>query len=407
MDIPYALNEPFPKGIYKRASALPLRYFDYPVFSWPWCWHRAKIFLPIVLAIPTVFAAAVAFVTKDWKVGAIEVAINCIPAAICIVLGPALAANVRSRQLCYRLERRLIIASLILTVALGMVAGKVIFALTFDYFQTQMAARGFVSPVMTYRPMLWQLVNAAMGLVFLVWFVGAFALREHAYEHRFWQGYLRQRETDLMRQQRDEAHRKLTVLQAQVEPHFLYNTLASVRSLVQSDPLRAEATIDALVDHLRASLPKLRTENGSNAATLAEQLEICRSYLDVMCVRMGERLRYAIDVPKELREVEFPPLMLISLVENAIKHGVEPKPGPCQIQIAARQTDHAGSRCLAITVSDDGAGLREGPSEGVGLANIRAQLATRYGDRASVVLTPKEQGGVVASLVVPLDNLPQ
>jgi sensor histidine kinase YesM len=176
---------------------------------------------------------------------------------------------------------------------------------------------------------------------------------------------------------------------------------------VQSDPVRAEATIDALVDHLRSALPKLRTENGTNCSTLAEQLEICRSYLEVMRVRTGERLQYAIDVPQQLREFTFPPLMLISLVENAIKHGVEPKPGSCLVRIAARECEHMDNRCLEISVSDDGAGLREGPSEGMGLANIRAQLSTRYGGRASITLSSRERGGAVASLVIPLDGLPQ
>jgi LytS/YehU family sensor histidine kinase len=124
-----------------------------------------------------------------------------------------------------------------------------------------------------------------------------------------------------------------------------------------------------------------------------------------MRVRIGARFGYTIDVPQELCGFAFPQLMLISLVENAIKHGIEPKPGACSVRIAARQIDQRGSGCLEITVSDDGAGLREGPSVGVGLANIRAQLATRYGDGASITLKPNALGGVVALLVIPLDKL--
>jgi sensor histidine kinase YesM len=195
---------------------------------------------------------------------------------------------------------------------------------------------------------------------------------------------------------------RLAVLQAQVEPHFLFNTMASVRSLVRSDPQRAEATISALVDHLRATLPKLRnTEAG--ATTLGEQLDICRSYLEVMRVRTGERLNYSIQVPRETEALPFPPLMLISLVENAVKHGAEPKPGPCTIEIAAQQVDTDGGRSLQVSVSDDGVGLQEGAGNGVGLANIRDLLATRFGERASFELTGRESGGVVASICVPVE----
>src|SRR6185436_5202353 len=111
----------------------------------------------------------------------------------------------------------------------------------------------------------------------------------------------RDREIEQLRQQKSEVDLKLAVLQAQVEPHFLFNTLASVHSLIRKDPGRAEATIEALVDHLRATLPKLRAGVGSPHSTLEAQLEVCRSYLQVMQVRMGDRLRYGIDVPPPLR----------------------------------------------------------------------------------------------------------
>ena len=207
--------------------------------------------------------------------------------------------------------------------------------------------------------------------------------------------------------QKSEADLRLTVLQAQVEPHFLFNTLASVRSLVSSDPQRAAQTIDALAQHLRATLPKLRAETGVAQSTLGEQFAICASYLELMQVRLGDRLRVDIRLPAELRDAPFPPLLLISLVENAIKHGVEPKPGATRVMLAARAIEDRGRKQLEVQVEDDGAGLKIGMGEGTGLANVRAQLRTRFGSAASArICRSAKPGGVVARLVLPLEPLP-
>src|SRR5690606_4840287 len=150
---------------------------------------------------------------------------------------------------------------------------------------------------------------------------GGLALPAYFKEQRRWREARQAQEVAILKQQKTEADMKLTVLQAQVEPHFLFNTLASVHSLIRQDPERAEATVEALVDHLRATMPKLRAEMGSVQSALQDQLEICESYLKVMQIRMSPRLRYTIDVPASLRSHPFPSYMLISLVENAIKHG--------------------------------------------------------------------------------------
>jgi sensor histidine kinase YesM len=190
------------------------------------------------------------------------------------------------------------------------------------------------------------------------------------------------------------------VLQAQVEPHFLFNTLASVRSLIPADPGRAQSTIDALVDYLRATIPRLRDDaaqaDSGISSTLGQQLEICESYLRLMQVRMGDRLSYQIDVPAGERATSFPPLLLITLVENAVKHGIEPRPGPGRIVI--RIVRQAGR--LTVTVQDDGQGLRDGFGTGVGLGNVREQLLVRYGERARVTLSGAAGGGTVASIVI-------
>jgi sensor histidine kinase YesM len=227
---------------------------------------------------------------------------------------------------------------------------------------------------------------------------GGFALRSSLNRRRQLARGRQRREMDEARRARQRAELRLTVLQAQVEPHFLFNTLASVRSLVRQDPGRAEATIDALVGYLRAAIPKLRQDDGGAVSTLAVQFAICESYLKVMEVRMGGRLSYHVDLPPDLAEVSFPGLMLISLVENAIKHGIEPRPGPGKVELRA---DRPGPGQVRVEVSDDGMGLAMGLGAGVGLANIREHLLTLYGGEASLHLQGDASGGVKAIIQLP------
>ena len=172
-----------------------------------------------------------------------------------------------------------------------------------------------------------------------------------------------------------------------------------MRSLVTSDPARAAQTIDALAQHLRATLPRMRAQTGQSQSTLSEQFDLCASYLELMKVRLGDRLQVELRLPAELRDLPFPPLLLISLVEHAIKHGAEPKAGTTHVSLVARLE---GGR-LEVCVEDDGAGLTLGMGEGTGLANIRAQLLTRFGNDAQLELLGRPHGGVSARLVTPLE----
>ena len=211
-----------------------------------------------------------------------------------------------------------------------------------------------------------------------------------------------QREIAVLQRHRQETNLKLLVLQAQIEPHFLFNTLASLRALLREDSTRAEAMVDALVRHLRAVLPVVRTDSG--ASTLSDQLAICASYLEIMVNRMEGRLAYGIDVPRPLLETPFPPLMLLTLVENAVKHGIEPGLGAGRICIEAERIVRTTDIAIAVRVIDNGVGLSRSSGHGLGLRNVREQLALRYGDRAALSLVSSPERGTTACIQIPLER---
>ncbi|HUQ29549.1 MAG TPA: histidine kinase [Usitatibacter sp.] len=187
---------------------------------------------------------------------------------------------------------------------------------------------------------------------------------------------------------------KLNLLHAQVEPHFLYNTLASAQLLTRTDPHRADEMLGNLIVYLRNSLPRTEGE----MSTLHEELERARAYLEIMKIRMGERLSVQIQVPEALHAAQMPQMMLQTLVENAIKHGLEPVTGGGTIWIIARESD--GKLC--VTVADNGRGFGgDSSGTGVGLKNIRERLALAYASEASLAIGPNFPAGVAATLVVP------
>ena len=188
---------------------------------------------------------------------------------------------------------------------------------------------------------------------------------------------------------------KLRLLHAQVEPHFLYNTLGSAKYLIRSDPAGAERIIDNLILYLRHSLPRL----DNSLTTLGEELERVRAYLEIMQIRMGARLKTELNVPDALKSVPFPTMMLQTLVENAIKHGLEPKSGGGTIWVLA--ADKAGR--VVITVADDGNGFgTETAGSGIGLQNVRERLQLAYGADAAFDIAANFPAGVAATITVPM-----
>ncbi len=180
---------------------------------------------------------------------------------------------------------------------------------------------------------------------------------------------------------------------AQLEPHFLFNTLASVQHWVHTKDERAAPLLDALVGYLRATLPMFSRP----LQPLGDELEAVRRYLQVMGARFGQRLQFSLDVPAELQAQTLPPGLLLTLVENAVVHGVEPLLGGGQVQVQARRVGEQ----LELLVLDNGPGPGPAPQDGHGLANCRERLALACGPQAQLLVRPGADGGCVASVTLP------
>ena len=194
------------------------------------------------------------------------------------------------------------------------------------------------------------------------------------------------------RSARQTVQAELKLLQAQVEPHFLFNTLANVRHLVHTGSPESVRMLDHLITYLRTALPDIRSES----STLGREAELARAYLEIMKMRMGGELEFIIDVAPELASHSMPPLMLMTLVENAVKHGVVPV-GRGSVRIVASRSANG----FIAEVIDDGGGLGGTLGQGLGLTNVRERLRALYGDRARLVLESGEIGGTMARLEIP------
>ena len=197
---------------------------------------------------------------------------------------------------------------------------------------------------------------------------------------------------------------RLAALQGQIEPHFLYNTLANARILIREDAFAAEAMLNHLNIYLRAAMPDLR----ASTTTLGQELERAKAYLDIIKIRLGERLEFTIDASEVARACAIPPLCVMTLVENAIEHGIEPQLAGGHLQITAI----VDTSILTITVSDDGAGFQAELGNGVGLINLQERLQALYGKddaestgaRAELTLGTRLPSGVIATIRLPIQN---
>lgn len=187
---------------------------------------------------------------------------------------------------------------------------------------------------------------------------------------------------------------RLSLLRAQIEPHFLFNTLANVQELVEAGSPRAAAVLKSLIAYLRAAVPRLH----DGQATLGDEEALVRAYLEVMLMRMPDRLQWQVDIDPALRALRFPAMALLTLVENAVRHGVDPSEEGGRIEVGARR---GADGALEVWVADTGVGLGPGAEPGTGLTNLRARLQAFFGPAARLELLEQAPRGLRALMRVP------
>jgi LytS/YehU family sensor histidine kinase len=258
---------------------------------------------------------------------------------------------------------------------------SVVVGLTLAFWSTGVGGRG--SP--------WPLQSALIALFFGVIASITFVLFQRIERLDL---EIKQRQLDQMESEKRQLEAHLKLLQAQIEPHFLFNTLANVSSLIESDPALARRLLERLIDWLRIALARAR----SDSATLGDELDMLENYLQILQIRFGERLRWRIEVLADARQAAFPPMLLQPLVENAVRHGIELKVRGGNLHISA----HADATRLTVSVRDDGAGFSDETKSGAGLENVRARLAALYGEKGKLMLESNTDGGLTATLTIPL-----
>ncbi len=188
-----------------------------------------------------------------------------------------------------------------------------------------------------------------------------------------------------------ESH--LRLLQAQIEPHFLFNTLANIVNLDDKDPQSAKAMQINLVQYLKTTLNKTR----ASVTTIDQEIEVMRAYLEIFKVRMGDRLRYSIDIPEKIKALPFPSMLIQPIVENAIKHGIEPKIDGGEISIHAEKNDGL----LRWEIADTGLGISEKTDLGIGLSNTIERIESLYGDEGQLLMEENTPSGLRVIIEVP------
>ncbi len=238
------------------------------------------------------------------------------------------------------------------------------------------------------------LINIPLGLAFCAIFIWIFYAKAKQSDANALASKL---ELKAATKEKQLSEAQLNLLQAQIEPHFLFNTLATVHSLIEEEPRRASTLLEEVNIYLRAALDHSRSKD----CLLIHEIELLRAYLGIMKTRMGERFNFDILVNNNVLKLSFPPMLLQPLVENAIKHGLEPKVNGGTLQISGMQKDDK----LCLDVIDSGVGFINFKGEGIGLSNVRERLNTLYGKAASFEIKELGKRGVRASIQIPLGLL--
>ncbi|MDH5445504.1 MAG: histidine kinase [Gammaproteobacteria bacterium] len=238
----------------------------------------------------------------------------------------------------------------------------------------------------------WIFVN-----LFLALFFGSIVLYFFMSRERHHQAARTIREVQIknLDHEKQIAETQLQLLQAQIEPHFLFNSLSNVISLIESEPDKARLMLESLTRYLRSSLSRSQDRQGC----LQDELDLIENYFKILQIRMGERLQYSINVDKTLLSCPFPIMLLQPLVENAIKHGLEPLAEGGRVELSITRAEDQ----LKITVSDNGVGLKEGDLKGFGLMNVRKRLQSLYGDAAQLEIQDNSPRGVIIRIEMPYE----
>ena len=250
---------------------------------------------------------------------------------------------------------------------------------------------GDFSVFLASRPMVrgYVLVTLSAALIGTLFALGALYREQDA------RARARELQFALLREtlERQATAAQLHLMTAQIQPHFLLNTLANVQELVESGSPRAVPVFRSLIAYLRAAVPQLQQED----STLGDEERLVAAYLELMQMRMPDRLDFRIDIDPALRPMRFPTMALLTLVENAIQHGVDPHTEPSSVEVGARQDANGEVR---VWVADTGVGMAGNAGEGTGLANLRARLRAFFGARANFELSEQELQGVRAEMRV-------
>jgi len=383
-------------------------YERFSPFTWDWVWRRTILLGALAVPFGAMLGIVHGLFAHRLEEGMAVGWRSAVSMLFIVALGPSLAAMVRNAAW----PRRREVAGVVACVAIGIVASWSARTLALEYHD-QLMGEGFTTLDRVVHlfggdwPIHSLLENGTDLLATLTVHAvggGALALRSYLDEPRRLRNHAEQRELAQLRLSNLAAEARLAVLQAQVEPHFLFNTLATASATIDTDPARARDLILALSQYLRATLPSWRGGASPVRPTLAEQFDLCRRYLEVMALRLGGRLTFVVSLPETLATVPFPSLLLISLVENAVTHGIEAKSGAVRIELRA-QLSRDDPTELEVLVIDDGVGLDEGLVEGTGISNVRSQLAMLHGAAARFRLESPPEGGARASIVLPMAAL--
>jgi two-component sensor histidine kinase len=422
---PAVVDQPLPVAFIRKFSGWGAQAHNYPTFSPTWFRYRALSFW-VPLAFIGVMLTSAAMFSQEMSTGKPQITFldasldMCCYAAL-FFLGRWFAMLVYKRHWPQRKEAIGVIVAIILGAVLSTGLNEVndnfriqraqVEKPRYQEQQTSAAAKegqpkeGVAAtdkPQKTDHADLSRTFGRLFWLIMIVWWGGTSDLIEYFRQRNALKDLTLQQELEQAKLGRNEAEMRLSVLAAQIEPHFLFNTLTGVRSAIISDPERGIEIIDNLVDYLRATIPQMRDDANTSQVSLGAQLDAARAYLGVMRARLP-RLSFSVVCDPGLRNQSVPPLMLISLVENAVKHGIEPKPGPTRIDVLAKKIDDEDNGQIELIVTDDGMGFSGSTSgSGIGLANIRERLSQMYGKRASLSLKARGEGGVIATISLPV-----